>query len=295
MVDTLGNTAYLIKRAKTVLDRTARLFRAEPYRMSIVACVKVYDGIVLGAESMTQLYAEIAPGKAEPVKAFSNARKLFQIAKLPVGVVTYGGGNIGKRSVESFLNEFSESYLEKKPKDCSVEEIAKNLLNFIRGSYEKEHSEIPPDQRPVIGFLLAGYSAGKHLGSEWEFVLPKNNAPVQPRAEDQFGASWRGVSVPFTRLHFGVDPRLGYILEQEGVPPDVIDKVGQAALKLKAQVIFDGMPVQDAIGFCRFILETTIGQATYELGSPSCGGPVHLAVITRADGFVWVSAPRYTL
>ena len=54
--------------------------------MSIVACVKVYDGIAIGAESMTQLSSQ-APVAPQFVKAYSNARKLFQVADMPFGFV----------------------------------------------------------------------------------------------------------------------------------------------------------------------------------------------------------------
>jgi len=249
----------------------------------------------MGAESMTQLFAEIPPGQAKMVKAFSNARKLFQISKLPIGVLTYGGGNIGTRSVESFLSEFSESLSDEKEAELTVDSVTTKLLRFIRDPYDRHYTEVPVEKRPPVGFYVAGYSPRQHLGSEWEFVLPNDPAPRKPRPDDKFGASWRGVSVPFTRLHFGVDPRLPEFLHQEGLSTEDIEKVQRAAAKLAAPVVFDGMPVQDAIGYCRFILETTIGQATYEIGAASCGGPLQLAVITRAEGFRWISKPEYTI
>ena len=45
---------------------------------------------------------------------------------------------------------------------------------------------------------------------------------------------------------------------------------------------------------CKYIIDTTIGAATYEIGVPSCGGPVNIAVITRS-GFKWVHEPKFTL
>lgn len=243
---------------------------------------------------MTMLFAETQPGQAEAIKAFSNAKKLFQVSKLPLGVLTYGGGNIGKRSIESFLTEFSELITKENPQSWTVESITERLLNFIREPYAKQHADIPVEKQPRVGFYVAGYSPAVHLASELEFVLPVHNAPIKPRGDDQFGASWRGVSIPFTRLHFGMDPRVLSELVKEGVSDDVVKKIDEVARRFRAPVVFDGMPVQDAIGFCKFILETTIGQATYELGFASCGGPVHLAVITRGDGFTWVSRVSYS-
>ena len=261
--------------------------------MSIVASVKVYDGVVIGAESMTQVLANV-PGNPNPVciKAYSHARKIFQVGKL--GVLTYGGGNIGNRSMESFADEFGDA--EKAlpdDTDRSVQAVAQRLLDFMRRSYDPAFAAMPQPQRPVIGFYVAGYTPGQPLASEWEFLLPTHEHPTQARVDNQVGASWRGIHIPFTRLFFGVDPRVDGILAGLGMDQQRIAAFRQAVnAQLVSKVAFDGMPLQDAIGFCRFIIDATIGAATYEMGQPSCGGRVNIAVITRSEGFKWVSEPK---
>jgi hypothetical protein len=270
--------------------------------MSIVACVKVYDGIVIGAESMTMLLANAAvpgvPGMQHqpmPIKSYSNAQKIFRIADMNVGVLTYGGGNIGNRSMASFVHEFSQNERGLPPNaDKTVQGVADRLLAHMRGYYDPAFGALPEPQRPVIGFYIAGYSVAphQHLGSEWEFVLPQAQASTPARPGDAVGASWRGIGMPFTRLFFGVDPRADQILAGLGMTPAAITQFRQlAAVQLQSRVAFDGMPLEDAVGFCKFIIETTIGMATYEIGIPSCGGPVHIAVITPSS-FRWVSEPR---
>lgn len=273
--------------------------------MSIVASVKVYDGIVIGAESMTQLLANVqtpgAPaGVVQPaihIKSYSNAQKIFQIADLPVGVLVYGGGNIGSRSMESFVHEFSqqEQTLPEAQADRSVQAIANRLYTFMRGHYDPVFASLPEPQRPAIGFYIAGYSPNQHLGAEWEFVLPQAQQAVRAREDNVVGASWRGISVPFTRLLFGADPRLDQVLAGLNVPAATIAQFRQQVnTQLMSRVAFDGMPIQDAIGFCKFIIETTIGAATYEIGNPSCGGPINIAVIKR-NRFEWVHRPAFTM
>ena len=274
--------------------------------MSIVACVKVYDGIVIGAESMTMLLANVAaPGAPHAqhqqpmhIKSYSNAQKIFRIAQQNVGVLTYGGGNIGNRSMASFVHEFSqnESGLPGDA-DRSVQAVANRLLAHMRSYYDPAFGALPEPQRPVIGFYVAGYSPApdQHLGSEWEFVLPQAQASTPARPGDTVGASWRGIGIPFTRLFFGVDPRTDQILAGLGLNQAAIAQFRQlAALQLQSRVAFDGMPLEDAVGFCKFIIDTTIGMATYEIGNPSCGGPVNIAVITRSS-FRWVSEPRLSI
>ena len=258
--------------------------------MSIVACVKVYDGLVLGAESMTQLWGQPTPGASGFVKAFSNARKLFKLSER-FGVLAYGIGNLGHRSVESYIEEFSsESRLTLNCKD-----LANALLLFMRTPYDAVFGPLQLADRPVMGFYVAGYGPGEHLGTEWEFVLPQDTAARPARPENQFGASWRGISVPFSRLHLGLDPRLLHTLQSAGIDPTIITRIAAAAKQLESPVIFDGMPLQDAIGFCKFILETTINVCTYEVGVPTCGGPLHIGIITRTDGFRWIARPEYSL
>jgi hypothetical protein len=273
--------------------------------MSIVASVKVYDGIVIGAESMTQLFGNLG-AQAQYIKSYQHAQKIFQIANLPVGALTYGGGNIGNRSMESFVHEFSQSermggaapaagvpLIPEGPK--TVEAIATRLLAFLRNHYDHTFGSLPEPQRPVIGFFLAGYSPNEPLASEWEFILPQAQTPVRARPDALVGASWRGVGIPFSRLFFGVDPRTEQMLAGLGVPQQTIAAFKQLAQQqLTSRMAFDGMPIQDAIAFCKFIIDTTIGMATYEIGVPSCGGPVNIAVITR-NGFEWVSKPKFTL
>jgi hypothetical protein len=65
--------------------------------------------------------------------------------------------------------------------------------------------------------------------------------------------------------------------------------------RYESPVIYDGMPVQDAINFVVFILQTTIGLATFESGVPSCGGPSQIATVLPEDGFQWVKEPALSV
>jgi len=260
--------------------------------MSIIACVKVYDGLAIGAESMTQLFgaSQQAGQPLQWVKAFSNAKKLFDVRQTPgVGVLTYGAGNIGSRSVGSYIDEFAGSITPV----MTIQEIANGLRDHVQASYQAQFGQVPAGQQPATGFYVAGYSSNSHVGEELEFQFPQGDV-VPPRPAG-FGASWRGVPVPFARLYSGVDPRIYLLMQAQGVAPDIIARVQQEAANLVSPVAFDGMPVRDALGFCKFILETTIGVCTYELGVPSCGGPLQLAVITRREGFHWVLKPTYNV
>jgi hypothetical protein len=262
--------------------------------MSIVATVKVYDGIVLGAESMTQLTAVIN-GQQQLIKSYENAQKIFHVGDLPIGVLTYGVGNIGRRSIESFVHEFSRAekeLLEQAEQHVDVEQTAGRFFNFMRRHHHEAFGAMDPAQQPALGFIVAGYSENEHLASEWEFILPQTTAPQRVRPQNDIGGSWRGVGSPFSRLMFGFDPILEAQLAQAGMPPAEVQRFKNVAAGVQTRIAFDGMPLRDAIGYCRFIIQTTINWCTYAIGSPLCGGPIKLATITRGADFEWVTPPK---
>jgi hypothetical protein len=241
---------------------------------------------------MTQLFGQVA-GQQQPqfLKAYGNARKLFELRTKPgVGVLTYGAGNIGPRSVGSLIEEYSDRV----EANTTVARIAEGLRDHIRPVYQQQFGALPVNQQPAMGFYVAGYSQEGPGGLELEFMLPQGEV-TDPRPNGGYGASWRGVPVPFGRLYSGIDGRVYDILAHAGVAQEAIERLRQEANQLASPIAFDGMPVQDAIGFCKFILDTTIGVCTYEVGVPSCGGPLQLAVITKRDGFMWVAKPEYSI
>ncbi len=260
--------------------------------MTICASVKVRDGLVLGTDSMSQIHGQVRPnGPVEFLKSYSNASKLFKVKDLSVGVMSYGIGNIGNRSIQGLISDFDL------PEESSrtVEEITRSLFGHFGAVYETEYSAFPPDQRPALGFFVAGYSEGAPFPEEWEFVFPRD-ADVQPvRPRDQFGASWRGVDIPFTRLYMGYDPRLPQMLIDAGVDPNAVQQMSTVVQQLAEPVVFDGMPVQDAINFGAYILRTTIGISTFEAGVPSCGGPLQMATILPDGRFEWVAKPEFSV
>ncbi len=227
---------------------------------------------------MTQIH-----GEEGVIKTYSNARKLSQIPDFPIGVMSYGIGNIGPRSILSFVREFGAGSLPSK----DMRDISEALLGFIKTAYDTQFASTK--EKPGLGFFLAGYSDQKVFAEEWEFVLPKDEKPRMVRPETEFGASWRGIQLPFTRLSKGFDPRIEDELRKNGLWTEPIQEVSQ---KYWSPFVFDGMPVQDAVNFAVYIVQTTIGLATFEVGPPTCGGPLQVATILPEDGFKWVLNPQ---
>lgn len=266
--------------------------------MTIIASVKARDGIVLATDSMSQLTASNKAGQVGVIKTYSNAKKLFRIRELNMGVMSFGLGNIGTRSIENLILEFSRTLNDYVVEPYTVEAVSNGLYKFITGVYNDAFKDIALEKKRKqlrLGFFIGGYSPDSFLAEEWEFELPdvKENRRVRPL--EKLGSSWRGIPVPFARLYNGFDTRICEALKKAGVKDEVIKDVLKVE-NWRMPIAYDGMPVQDAINFAVYILETTIGAASFEIGAaPSCGGPIQVAVILPDKGWHWVKEPEYTI
>lgn len=251
--------------------------------MTIVASVKVRDGLILATDSMTQISGG-APGQpAAVLKSYENARKLFQVGDLPIGVMTFGLGNIGQRSIEGLMLEFSSTVVGQRKK---VETVSQALFDFIKGKYEEQG--YVNDDSPALGFYVAGYSPNSHFPDEREFQLPRDVGPVQVRDEQDFGANWRGIDFPLTRLWKGFAIKIPARLAEKGWNQQ---EIGELIGDLETPALYDGMPVQDAVNFAVYILRVTIGYTEFSVGPSPCGGPIQVATVLPDKGFKWIEKP----
>ena len=257
--------------------------------MTICTSVKVRDGLVLGTDSMSQITGANASGQVEVLQTYSNARKLFQVGRLPIGVMSYGTGNIGNRSIQGLMSDFQR----REEAEGGVKAVAESLFSFFKVVYEAQFSSLPAEQRPSLGFYVAGYSEGKAFAEEWEFLFPVDNEVPPVRPDTEFGSSWRGIHAPISRLYKGFDPYIPQALSAAGLGDDLIERVIDVMREFESTVVYAGMPVQDAINFTAYILRTTIGYDFFQVGPPSCGGPLQVAVILPNDGFRWVEKPEF--
>jgi hypothetical protein len=260
--------------------------------MTIVAAVKSRDGLVLGTDSMSQVIGIGADQKTPTfLKAYGNATKLFRLGESHIGIASWGIGNLGARSIGGLILDFNET-LSSPP--ATIEEAAQGLTHFVSPVYDAAFSAIEIPQRPALGFLVGGYSQQQPLPELWEvklpLVQPREDYVARLRGPEDFGANWRGIELPFARLHFGFDPRTLNDLLQLGIERTAIEQIPQ---KYQSPVVFDSMPIQDVIYFYQYILRTTIAFSTFEIGIPACGEPLQISVILRRQGFIWVEEPRF--
>ena len=257
--------------------------------MTIAASVKVRDGIVLATDSMVQINTRLPNGEFAVIKSYRHGLKLFRILEKSIGVMSWGIGNIGARSIEGLIQDFCQESSTYVKEDAKTKDWAKGLQLFIKTIYDDTFAQTDIKQRPVLGFFVGGYSSQPQFAEEYEFLLPQKEAIKLVRPADKFGASWRGIVLPFRRLYHGFDSRIPDELKSLGVSDEILNKVFRSG-KWNLPFVYDGMPLQDAVDHAIFILKTTIDTATFEVGpAPTCGGPIQAAAITPDGTWTWIN------
>jgi hypothetical protein len=242
----------------------------------------------MGTDSLSTQVGTGPNGQLTVVKSYSHTPKLFELPKFSIGVCAWGAGNIGTRSIGGLVTEFGDS-LRQRP--ATIQDAAQQLGAFISTFYNQAFSTLSSTQQPILGFFVGGYSTLSPLAEMWVIRFPSNPIScTQMVPTTYFGAAWDGVPLPFIRLQKGIDPRIITNLLQQGVPQQAID---QACQGMESSVLFDSMPVKQAIDYCEFLLNTTIGFTQFEMGVPLCGEPLQVAVITQKNGFKWVDELSY--
>jgi len=246
-------------------------------------------------------------GQPQILKTYDHARKLSHLKDYPIGTLTWGTSLIGSRSVESLIKEFeytlpSVQEEQEKMKEIrkargqvpeedrftySVRKISTDVLAHVASYYKAEFEDAP--EKPPLGILVSGYSSGQFFPEQWGLDIPGSSELVELRPDQNgkpnFGANWFGVTDAINRLHKGLDDRA--ILKVA----ELLKMSPEEALKLFADleypVVFDGMPLQDAVDYATYLVNVVIGRFRFVVGAPLCGGEVDVAVITP-DAFTWV-------
>lgn len=266
--------------------------------MTICISVRVAEGLVLAADSASMLQGSVKGGPTQILQTFGFANKITRILDdYPIGVMSWGIGSISDRSIQSLVMEFAYDYdPEQESNPYTVKGVADALLDFIKQRYESAY----PDKkgRPALGLFVGGYSERQFFSDQFTYEFPASTewAEVRPNSADgsaSFGANWYGMTDALSRLVKGFDPAAIQELVKRGADQGVIQKWLDDSVS-ELPLVFDGMPLQDAIDFANFAAQVVIGRYRFGLGPPLCGGDIDIAVITPAD-FRWAQRKQWAI
>lgn len=255
--------------------------------MTVAITVKVSEGLVLAADSALVVEGEVKDDKGQTqqgvLQVYSHATKVTQVRNWPVGTVTWGLGQIGSRTVESLVKEFANGLSEQQ--DLGVREIADSLHEFLEERWTKQGGV------GALGLQVAGYSPGKFFPEQYLLTFPPQEQgavvdarPDNPDGSPNFGANWYGLTDAIVRLHLGFERKAVKALMDAGVDETIAAKIRG----FEYPVIFEAMPLQDAIDFAAWLAEVVIGRFRFVIGPAKVVGPVDIAIITRDKGLEWI-------
>jgi hypothetical protein len=266
--------------------------------MSIVVAVKVGEGLVLSADSATSIILQSSAGPATIGNIFLYTRKLLHLKDYPIGILTWGLGSIGQRSIESLVKEYEDGKPSISDKSSNnykpdyqydVQTIAEELRKFLLGFYEKMYQHVKIESQIPLGMFVGGFSRGRFFADEYAFVIPfdiesRNVSPNLPDGSPNFGAHSYGLNDAITRYTHCYDEQLEEALKSKGFDQKAIQEILEP---LEYKITFSGMPLQDAIDFAVSLVQLTIARYRFVIGPQVCGGEIDVAVLTNRY-FNWV-------
>ncbi|MGD0971534.1 MAG: hypothetical protein ABSA04_09070 [Desulfobaccales bacterium] len=267
--------------------------------MTICISVNVAEGLVLAADSAVMVSGTINTPQGTGqgiIQSFQFANKVTRFKNYPIGIMNWGSGSIGDRSVQSLIMEFEYDYANKtETQSYTVEEIAGKLLFFIKKRYDAAYSH---GIKPPLGIFIGGYSFEQFFPDTFFYEFPKSQtwAIVRPNKEDgrpSFGSNWFGQTDALIRLFKGYDILSLEELVKRGVDKNIIEKWVKDAVS-ELIIIFDGMPLQDAIDYAEYAVQVVIGRFRFGLGPALCGGEIDIAVVTPGN-FEWAKRKLWAI
>lgn len=272
--------------------------------MTIAISIKTNDGLVLATDSASTVIGQLPNGALTVLNVYNNANKLFNLRKgFPIGAITWGAGSIGQASIATVIKDlrqrFSGDDSEHKEwtlnrNSYTVEGVATRLKEFV---YDDLYKKAFPQQKPSLGFIVAGYSANEPMAEEFQIDIQNGECtgPRRLRKQEESGATWAGELEALNRLVMGHSSMLWPLLQQQlGVDPAEMSRaIAAIQPQIQLPVILPAMPLQDAIDVARFMVDVTVKFALYKPGAPTVGGPLELAAISKHEGFRWVERKYY--
>lgn len=259
-----------------------------------------------------------------PQDQLPNVTKLFQLEPLPIGVLFSGASGLGNLSVKNLVDSFlaDASFLPFKSTAPSVKQVADAFFAFTSNIYNQAYGSLPDQFKPTMEVLLSGYSSNSHLPEVFRLVFsatPENKVEV---AQGQFNIIFSGQYDVIQRVVMGIDLQsyLNLSDKSEKILKAYRDELTKFLTSNNVQLVlpepdmndtklqifaddFGGikglnsnsasLSEQAAINFVEFLIDTMIKAQQFSGSIPTVGGDIHIAIITKANGFVWISKEEY--
>jgi hypothetical protein len=211
--------------------------------------------------------------------------------------MTCGLGNFGKQSISSIAKDFRLELMGDAidRNNYTIGDVAKQAHNFFFNEHYNRLQQKPAGDHS-FEFYVGGYGSNNRDHELWKFAIVNGASPdpLQIDTPGTSGTTWAGQPEPINRLMLGFSPSLADVLVKAGMPqPQVQSLIAQLPTSLTAPLVWDAMPVQDAIDLAEFLVEVTKKYYRFHPGADIVGGHTDIAVVTRHEGFKWIERKHY--
>jgi hypothetical protein len=269
------------------------------------------EGVVLGADSTVTV-----SGGDEP-RYYNHAQKLFQVGDPGTLGIAMWGDIPRSVSYRTMIAHFADSIRTKPP--TSVEDVAKRWAAHAHGELRKAYTDkvtladaaakkeaagaTPTDEEKSAVAFVADFSTGFCVGGcslperrpaayELEVALSSATAPAVEELAPGDLHFWGAPNILQRVLH-SIDYR---------IIDDILDAKNANGSKAwtgsdkdlfrlafsRQLFVNPGIPIREAVDLVHFSIQATIKALKFSHFSPTCGGPIEVAVVTSDRPFRWV-------
>jgi len=269
--------------------------------MTVAIALRVHDGVVLASDSVSTI-----SNGPQVLNTYSNANKIFNLRKgLPVGAITWGVGSLGGASIETLAKDFRQRLTLGTPDHACVRpgdtytigDIAERLARFIYDEhYEPAFRTVQQDQRPALGFFVAGYSHGGTTAEVFHLEFGPHGTITNPvPAPMGVSLTWAGSGgAALSRLVNGFAPELPALVGRLlNLQPQQVGQLQASLVGLGAPMVLAAMPLQDTIDLAEWLVGVSSQYSRFCVGPATVGGPAEVAAISKHEDFKWIRRKHY--
>jgi len=246
--------------------------------MTLAIVTHIPEGIIMASDSRQSITIEaktpegVDLPKIETINSDS-VYKTYLLSRVDthgipffeVGVSSFGQDLLGGISIASHIKRFTEAELTDAD---DVKTIPKKLVDFFKKNFPEADT----------GFHIAGYMKEGKISIPYVYYCHVGRNILGERKNLKsdgnlmYGATWSGQIDVITS-----------ILQPSLLPgPE-----GKTITMHKPPILWDAMPLQDAIDFSAFAIRITIETIRFQARPKNVGGPIDILAITP-DGAKWI-------
>lgn len=257
-----------------------------------------------------------------PYNQLPSVTKIFNLKPTNMGVLFAGISVINDRSIKNLIDDFLtieeiNDYLKKS--SFTVSGVSKRLKNFIGEEYDKEYGN--KEFKPELEIIVSGYSKNHNKPEVYKIKFEEDGKKVEEEAgRGEYKIVFGGQHDVIQRVVYGLDfsnflnfirrahkliNDYNEILQEELDEEEndfTIPKVESVIRKLNITSSswtsgmssdWSNFSEQASIDFVDFLVDIMIKSQQFSNKLPTVGGKIHLAIITKSEGFKWISKEEY--